>query len=146
MCVHQPLNTNGNPMPQTQINSIRCRIFKNNKLGRWGVGDEVLVARQHQYKALPFSSRAFSPSSWTKSQRVLSDRHIFGCDINTANWILPENNTLHCVKHFRVPNYSPQFIGWRFLFWNIHFSLYKQVGWLPLGSNQNRSRDFAKSC
>lgn len=27
VCVQQPLNTNRNPMSQTQINSTRCRIF-----------------------------------------------------------------------------------------------------------------------
>ena len=37
VCVQQPLNTNRNPMSQTQINSTRCRIFKNNKLGWEGM-------------------------------------------------------------------------------------------------------------
>lgn len=66
-CAKQPLNTNRNLKPQTEINLTCCRILKNNKLEK----NEVLVAKQ-QYKALSFTSRAFSPPLWTRVKEYLA--------------------------------------------------------------------------
>lgn len=80
-----------------------------------------------------------------KSQRVLSRRHIFCCDVNKHqidfSWKQP---TL--PQALQGSKLLPPCTGWHFLFWNSHFSLHKQVTWHLLLVIKIDVEIFAKSC
>lgn len=127
-------------MPQTQINLTWCRIFKNK------------LEKKSRFRLLGNISTKLFPSLREHSL------HLHGQKSNstqwqayiwlwhqTPNWTFPENNIPHCIKPFRSPNYYPLCTGWRFLFWNTNFSLYKQVTGYLLSVIEIEVR-FAKSC